>query len=104
VTAPRAPHKRNRATALMRKSRALFGRHPTEKLAALVGCDVRTAERYFARDRAPEAATLVALLRSDIGPRLVEEATRDLPPAEHARFWREMAKATLRASLRDEPN
>ncbi len=86
----------------MGRARAWFQHKPSVELAQIIGCDVRTAERYFAGDRTPAAEQIFTLLRSPVGALLVEEATRDLPPAEYRKFWSEMAKANLRAMARGE--
>ena len=84
----------------MRAARGWFKHKPSMQLAAICGCDVKTAERYFAGDRTPNGEAVIAMLRSEVGVRLVEEATRNLPPKEFEYFWREMGDAALRAFVR----
>lgn len=85
---------------IMRSARGWFAHKPSVELAQIVGCDVRTAERYFAGDRTPATEQIVSMLRSEIGPRLIEAVIGGLPENEQRRFWNEMAKATLRAFVR----
>ena len=87
--------------SVMRAARGWFKHKPSMQLAAICGCDVKTAERLFRGDRAPNGEAVIAMLRSEVGVRLVEEATRDLSPKEFKRFWREMGLAALRANLRE---
>lgn len=84
---------------IMRAARTWFGHKPSVELAQIVGCDVRTAERYFAGDRTPATDQIVAMLRSEIGPRLIEAVIGQLPEKDQRRFWTEMAAATIRALL-----
>lgn len=88
--------------ALMKRARTWFAHKPSVELAEILGCPVRTAERYFAGDRTPDAAALMRLLRSAYGVRLVQEATSNLPAKEFAAFWHEMALAVLRAEHREQ--
>ena len=87
--------------SVMRAARGWFKHKPSMQLAAICGCDVKTAERYFAGDRTPNGEAVIAMLRSEVGVRLVEEATRNLPPKEFQKFWAEMGLAALRANLRE---
>lgn len=87
--------------ALMGRVQGWFRHKPSLELALVVGCDERTARRYFAGERTPDAIVLMRLLRSPYGVRLVEDATRDLPTKQHKLFWDEMAMATLRAAHRE---
>jgi hypothetical protein len=84
---------------IMRSARAWFQHKPSVELAQIVGCDVRTAERYFAGDRTPATEQIVAMLRSEVGPRLIEAVINALPESEQRRFWNEMAAATIRALM-----
>lgn len=86
---------------IMQSAHGWFQHKPSVELAEIVGCDVRTANRYFAGERTPDASALIALLRSPYGVRLVQEATKTLPAREHAEFWQEMAMAALRAAHRE---
>lgn len=92
---------RSLVAEIMGRARAWFEHKPSVELAQIIGCDVRTAERYFAGDRTPAAENIIALIRSDVGARLIEEATASMAPADRSRFWKEMAKATLRAMIRE---
>lgn len=93
---------RSSVIEMMRAARSWFPHKPSVELAQIVGCDVRTAERYFAGERTPDAVALLAILRSEHGAKMVEAAVADLPAKEQRKFWSEMAKAVLRASLADD--
>lgn len=93
---------RSLVAEIMTRARGWFQHKPSVELAQIIGCDVRTAERYFAGDRTPAAEAIFSMLRSEIGVKLIVEATASLPAADYARFWREMAKANLRAMARAE--
>lgn len=88
--------------ALMQSAKGWFQHKPSVQLAAICKCDVKTAERYFAGDRTPNGEAIIAMLRSEVGVKMVVEATRDLPPKEFDAFWKSMAKATLFAMARGE--
>lgn len=88
--------------AVMRVAQSWFRHKPSVELAEIVGCDERTARRYFAGDRTPDAMALMTLLRSPYGVRLVQTATRDLPAKEYSAFWSEMGMAVLRSAHRQE--
>lgn len=88
--------------AIMRKARGWFRHKPSIELAEIMGVPERTARRYFAGERTPDAVNLMALLRSPYGARLVIEATNGLPPRAYREFWREMGMAALRAQHRED--
>ncbi len=88
--------------SIMQAARSWFQHKPSLQLAAICRCDVKTAERYFAGDRTPNGEAIIAMLRSEVGVKMVEEATRDLPTEQFRKFWSEMAKANLRAMARGE--
>jgi hypothetical protein len=94
------PTERSFLISLMVIVRGWFPHKPSVELAQIIGCDVRTAERYFAGERTPDALALIALLRSEHGAKMVEAAVADLPAKEQRKFWREMTNAVLRARLR----
>jgi hypothetical protein len=84
----------------------LGGRKVAEQLAAIIGCDVRSASRYLAGDRIPSADVMVILLTHPAtGPGMIayvaERARRELSPKAYETFRQEMAKAALRAFVRD---
>ena len=87
--------------SIMQAAKSWFQHKPSVQLAAICGCDVKTAERYFAGDRTPNGEAVIAMLRSEVGVRLVEEATRNLAPSDYKKFWSEMGLAALRANLRE---
>lgn len=87
---------------VMRGARDWFRHKPSVELAAIVGCPLRTAERYFSGDRTPDAVALMKLLRSPYGVRLVQAATRTLPSDQAKAFWEEMGLAVIRAAHRRE--
>jgi hypothetical protein len=82
--------------ALVGSMRAWFPNKPSVELAQIIGCDVRTAERYFAGDRTPDAVALLSILRSAHGAALIEAAVADLPHERQRKFWIEMGKAAMR--------
>jgi hypothetical protein len=86
---------------IMRSARTWFQHKPSVELAQIVGCDVRTAERYFAGDRSPATDQIVSMLRSEIGPRLIEAVIGGLPERDQEKFWKAMAIATMRGLTRD---
>jgi hypothetical protein len=86
---------------IMRSARSWFQHKPSVELAQIVGCDVRTAERYFAGDRTPATEQIVAMLRSEIGPRLIEAVVSGLPEKDQLRFWQAMATSAVAAWTRD---
>lgn len=93
---------RSVATVVMDAARGWWSNKVAAQLSAIIGCDIRSAERYLAGDRTMNGEAVFALLRSEVGVKLIEAATRDLPQAERDRFWSEMAKATLRATIREQ--
>ncbi|MDP3937723.1 MAG: hypothetical protein Q8R92_06265, partial [Deltaproteobacteria bacterium] len=92
---------------LMREVRGwLGGKKVAEQLATIVGCDVRSAARYLAGDRIPSGDVVFAMMLDPvIGPRVMayifERARRELSARDFDNFKNEMAKATLRAFVRD---
>lgn len=87
--------------SVMRSARSWFQHKPSVELAAIIGCDVRTAERYFAGERAPDAAAIFAILGTEAGVKLIEARTHHLAPADYDKFWKAMGQATLRAFVRE---
>ena len=86
----------------MRAVKARFAHKPAQHLAEILGCDISTAERYFAGSREPNFPNTVSMLRHPVtSVAMLEEATRNLPPADYDKFWREMAAAALRAFVRE---
>jgi hypothetical protein len=84
----------------------LGGRKVTEQMAELFECDVRSAARYRAGERTPPGDVVFALLLvPKIGPRVLarvmERAERELSPADFTMFRLEMARAALRADVRE---
>lgn len=73
-----------------------------EQLAAVLDCDVRSAERYLAGDRTPSADAVLKLLCSDKALKLIEITVGEMPPDQAERFWAEMAKASKRRLLQTE--
>jgi hypothetical protein len=84
----------------------LGGRKVAEQAAKLFDCDVRSAARYLAGERVPPGDVVFALLLvPKIGPRVMERvmarAERELSPADFTMFRLEMARAALRADIRE---
>lgn len=79
--------------------RTWFPHKASAELAQIIGCDVRTAERYFAGERTPDALALMKLLRSEHGAKMIEAAVADLPPNAQRKFWKELTDAVLRRRL-----
>lgn len=74
---------------------------PALFLSEILGCDISTAERYFAGSRSPNFDNAVTMLRHPVtSVAMIEEATRSLSPEEHSAFWRAMGDAALRAFVR----
>lgn len=74
-----------------------------EELAAILGCDVRSAERYLAGRRTPDANAVLRLIRDGlIAGRLIELVAAEMSPLRRAAFWKEMGKAARRAELLEE--
>lgn len=69
------------------------------ELAAILGCEVRSAERYLAGERTPDAEAVIALIKSTHGVKLIAIVVGDMPSDRQAIFWKEMAKAARRADL-----
>lgn len=87
--------------SVMRAARSWWKSKVPEQLAAAVGCDLRSAQRYLSGDRTMGAEAVFALLRSDVGVKMVEAAVADLPSKEADQFWREMAMAVVKAQIKD---
>lgn len=102
ATRTEQPTERSFLIRLMGDVRAWFPHKPSVELSQIIGCDVRTAERYFAGERTPDANALLRLLWSEHGAQLVEAAVADMPADRQRKFWKEMTKAVLRRSLDDE--
>lgn len=74
-----------------------------EELAALLDCKVRSAERYLAGHRTPDANAVLRLIRDGmIAGRLIELVAAEMSPQRRTAFWKEMAKAARRAELLEE--
>lgn len=73
-----------------------------EELADIIGCEVRSAERYLAGDRTPNAEAVLELIKSQHGVKLIGLIVDEMPPQRAAAFWREMAKAARRFELTEE--
>lgn len=71
------------------------------EIAEITGATVRSAERYLAHDRLPDAEAAVKLLLSRHGADLIELAVTQLPVARQRPFWRQMELCVLRARLRE---
>lgn len=84
-------------SSVMRAVHGFFRHKPSEHLAAIVGCDVETARRYFAGKRAPNGEAMIAMLRHPVGVAIVEAAVRELPALDQRDFWEEMSWAAARA-------
>jgi hypothetical protein len=81
-----------------------LGQKAAAKLAAITKSDMRSAQRFLAEDRVPNGAAVFAIVRHpDSGPAFIVQATSDLTPEEHQRFWRRMATAVGDA-LREKDN
>jgi hypothetical protein len=88
--------------SIMRAVKARFAHKPAQHLAEILGCDISTAERYFAGARSPSFDNTVTMLRHPVtSVAMLEEATRNLPPEEFQKFWKAMAAAALAAWTRD---
>lgn len=84
----------------------LRGAKVAEQLATIMGCEPRTAARYLSGERVPGGNELFAvLLHPELGPPAIEalmnEAERQLSPADFQTFEIEMTRATLRAERRE---
>ena len=90
------------ADGIMRAVKARFAHKPAQHLAEILGCDISTAERYFAGARSPSFDNTVTMLRHPVtSVAMLEEATRNLPPDEFQKFWKAMAAAALAAWTRE---
>ena len=84
--------------SIMRAVKARFSHKPAQHLAEILGCDISTAERYFAGSREPNFPNTVTMLRHPVtSVAMLEEATRTLSPEDYQRFWKAMGEAALRA-------
>lgn len=83
----------------MKAARTWWRSHHAAELAAIIGCDVRSAERYLAGHRTADAEAVLALLTSEHGAKLIEAATAGMPADRQAAFWTEMGKAAKRADI-----
>lgn len=86
-------------SAVMTAARTWWHSNTAAELATIIGCDVRSAERYLAGDRTAGAEAVLKMLASDVGVRLVLVAVSRLPDARQQAFWTEMARAAKRAEL-----
>lgn len=90
------------SNSVMLAIKTRFSHKPAQHLAEILGCDISTAERYFAGARSPNFDNAVTMIRHPVTCiAMVEEATRTLSPEEYDAFWREMGKAALRAYARE---
>jgi len=71
----------------MRAVQRSFGTKAAAQLAAIAGCDEKTAQRYFSRKRTPNAETLVAVMRSPVGADFVRATIDDLPRDQRQAFF-----------------
>jgi hypothetical protein len=94
-------------SAVMQSARSrLRGAKVAEQLATIMGCEPRTAARYLSGERVPGGNEVFAvLLHPKLGPpaikALMDEAERQLTPADFQTFEIEMTRATLRAERRE---
>lgn len=87
--------------SVLKAVKARFTHKPAQHLAEILGCDISTAERYFAGSRSPNFDNAVTMLRHPVtSVAMLEEATRLLSPDEYSQFWRAMGDAALRAFVR----
>lgn len=87
--------------SIMQAVKARFAHKPAQHLAEILGCDISTAERYFAGSREPNFPNTVTMLRHPVtSVAMLEEATRTLPPIEYEKFWKAMGAAALNAWTR----
>lgn len=86
----------------MKAARRWWPSKVAPELAVIIGCDVRSAERYLAGDRTPDAEAILSLIGSDIGDKLITVAIAEMSWERQRRFWDEMAKAARRFQLRDQ--
>lgn len=84
---------------VMEAARQWWPNKTAAQLANILGCDVRSAERYLAGHRTPDADAIMALLVSDYGDRLVAIALAKMPWDRQLKFSKEMAKAARRIEL-----
>lgn len=87
---------------MMEAARSWWPSKAAVELAAILGCDVRSAERYLAGDRTPDANAVIALLNSGHAMKVIAFVANEMPPKQQAAFWKEMAKAARRAELLEE--
>lgn len=85
--------------AIMEAARSLWRSKVAEELAVIMGCDVRSAERYLAGARTPEGELAARLLFSEVGPMIIAAGVEQLPPHRREKFWKEIGKAARRAEL-----
>lgn len=84
---------------IMEAARRWWPHKAAAELAAIIGCDVRSAERYLAGDRTAGAEAVLAILCSDVGDRLITAAVATMPEERQLKFWEAMAKSARRAQL-----
>lgn len=87
---------------LIRAIRAWWPTKTAPELAAVLRCEVRSAERYLAGDRTPSAEALANLIKSEHGPKVIALIAADMPPKAQAVFWREVARMGRRVELLEE--
>ncbi len=87
---------------LMRAVRTWWPTKTAEELAAILGCDQRSAARYLAGDRTPSADAVFTLIASRHGAQLIGLIASEMTPERRADFWKEMAKSARRAELLEE--
>lgn len=88
--------------AMMVAARNIWRNRASRELAAIINCDVRTAERYLAGDRTAGAEPVLSIMFSDHGPQMIEAGAALLSPERQLAFWKELARSAERALLRAE--
>lgn len=96
------PNGRSIFPSMMDVVRAWWPSKAAEELAAILYVDVRSAERYLAGHRTPDADALIALIKCGFGAKLVALVAADMAPRQRTEFWKEMAKAARRSELLEE--
>ena len=78
----------------MRAVQTKLGRKAAAQLALITKSDMRTAQRFLSEDRVPNGTAVYLMVRDPVvGIAFIQEATRNLPPAEHRQYWSRMAVA-----------
>lgn len=84
---------------LMDAARKWWPNKVAPELAQIFGVDVKSAERYLAGHRTPDAEKLCALINSDFGDRAITIIVDQMPYERQLRFWNGMADAARRRLL-----